>query len=508
MPHLAGDGPSLAVVDVLFDSLTAHGPNGEVVPAAATSWRASADLREWTFALRRGALFHDGAPVTATAFKRAWEQAVREGVAGHHLRMVEGYAELRGGPGELVGVTAIDPLTLRVVLSSPLADFPAVAAHPALGPWPSGFVADDPAARAAPVGNGPFRMAEAWARGRFIRTTRFAEYANGQPQPVRPGADPLPGSGHGLRPWVTELLFLVRDADAGYVAFQQGRVDVATIPQGALAQAVEDYGRPAEGSRGPGVLTAPAPVLYLLGMDHTAPPFDNRDVRRALSLAIDRSALAAAQLEGNLEPALRAVPRGVVGAPVVSCRDCPGDKDAARDLFAEHGVTSLRLTYNTGGGHEPVAEAIRHDLAAVGVALELEPVDGSEYLGRLRGGGIQLFRFGWAADYPTLDNALYGLLHSADPAGEGTGNLGRYADPRVDDLLDEARATADADRRRRLYLEAEALAVGVEQALIPLFTYRHRVVVGERVRNLRLSSMGTFDPVPVRLEPARAERGT
>jgi len=487
------DPGGLTVVDTLFDSLTAYDRDGAPVPAAAVAWAPDPSATEWTFTLRPGATFHDGSPVTARSFLDAWTRAARRGAAGYHLADVDGYSRVTTDPtAAFTGLRAVNDVTLVVRLSRPLADFPAVVAHPALGPLPpSALSAADLAAGFAdrPVGNGPFQLAEPWARGRFLRAVRFDAWRN--------GAGPAE---------LSEVLFQFDDPDTAYVAFQQGRRDFAAIPTGALAQAQRRYRVSPDGYSGPGVLTGVTGSLYYLGMNLAAPPFANVDVRRALSLAVDRETLARANREGNAEPAQAAASRSVRGARFRNCDSCRHDPDEARRLFAEAGVTELELWFNQGGGHERIAALLTDQLEAVGVTLRTRSPDLAPgqmplpaYLEALRSGSAPLFRFGWSVDYPTLDNALTPLFSSADASAEGAGNYGRFADPEVDGLLATARATLDEAARQDLYGEAEELALDRHQAIVPLLFFRLAAVVSDRVEGFVLSPLGTANLEEVRL---------
>lgn len=493
VPPAATDPSGLAVVDALFDSLTAYDRTLRVVPAAAESW-SSAQPDVWTFKLRAAATFHDGRPVTAGDFKFAWEQAVGDDLAGYHLRDVEGYDALRSGTAtELTGVSVVDDLTLQVRLDRPRADFPAAVGLPALGPVSrAAWEADSATYRERPIGNGPFQMDGTWEHGQFIRLARFDGWAGGATASV------------------DEVLFRISDPDAAYLGFQQGRFDFAPVPVGALAEARRDYPPTSpDGYEGPGLLLGPEPALYFLGFNVTRPPFDDVQVRRAVSMAIDREALRDETLEGNVALARSAVPPPVPGARGFACDACLLDRAEARKIFSERAITSLEVWFNRGGGHEQVAERIERDLAAVGVQVVLRseppPPEGSfgAYLDVISSGEAGLFRFGWTTEYPAMHTALWPLFHSTATPASGGQNYMRYANPEVDALLDQARSTLDTTARQVLYQQAEDLALGRDQAIVPLFVYRHRVVVAQRVRNLYLSPFGLVNLPEITLEPAR-----
>lgn len=486
LPGDAVDPDELVVVDALFDSLTAAGTGGGIVAAAATDWTPSEDGRVWTFRLRPGATFATpaGDPVTAADFVFAWSRAAAQGRAGYHLEEVEGYDAVRGGAAALLpGLSAPDPSTLVVRLTTPLAEFPAVAAHPALAPLPQAAFLADPAAFAErPSGNGPFATAD-WQHGDFLRVTRFSDWRNGD------------------GPALDEVLFRFSDPETAYIAFQQDRYDYAPLPPGALAAARDEYGSSADGYRGPGVLDGRAPQLYFLGMNLGAPPFDRPEVRRALSLALDREAIAAAVREGNADPAARAVPAALPAARTGACAGCRHDPEQARRLFAEAGVDELELWINAGGGHEQVAALVAGQLAEVDVTLRTRSQSDApfaDYLERLRSGEAALFRFAWSLDELTLDDALRPLFASSLARADGAANYGGYAAADVDALLDRARATLDPDERRRLYEQAEDLALDRDQAIIPLLTFRHAAVVSDRFEGFALNPLGLPNLAEVR----------
>lgn len=484
VPPLAEGADAFAVVDAVFDALTTWGPDGQPLPAAATSWQANGDFTVWTFTLRDGATFHDGTPVTAADVKFTWEELVRLGRVRHHLASVNGYdALVAGAASGLEGIEAVSPSELRVTLRHPLATFPSVVAHPALAPVPAhAWQADARGFREQPIGNGPFAMSGDWQHDGFVRVSRFDAWQNG-PRAV-----------------LDEIVFEITEPDAAYLAFQQGRIDFTALPVGALASAVEQFGEAADGVTGPGVLTGPMPVLYHLGFDVSQAPFDDPQVRRAISMAADRAAIVAENLEGNLQVARSAVPPAVAGARPDTCPACTQDREAARAVFAQRGITQLTLWYSRGGGHERIALQLQEDLDQVGVRLVLQSRDFPRFQEAIASGEAGLFRFGWAADYPTLDEMLYPLFHStADPLADGSANYGGYADAHVDALLDAARGEGDAAARRQRYQEAEDLALGRDQAIVPLFFYRQRAVVTEGVEGLRLSPMGLVNLHEVRL---------
>lgn len=474
-PPAAVSRSDLTIVDLLFDSLTALAADGAVVPSLAASWRSTDNARRWTFSLAP-AVFHDGSAVTAQDVVRGWEATVRAGRPQLHL--VDGFAALRDGQASrLRGLRVIGPQTLEVHLSGSDVAFPLTAAHPSLGPLPASSGAAGYADQ--PVGNGPFEMAEPWARGRFIRLRRV--------QPTRSGPlAPTPRT-----PDVREVVFRTADPATSFVRLQQDRVDVAPVPGGALPDAIEIFGAAPDGSRQPGVHTDPRPGLVYLGLDTRRPPFDDVDVRRALSLAIDRDALTSEIAEGNVDSADALVPPAVPGHVADTCTTCTRDVEEARRIFTDRGVERLELTYEGGPGDQILVDRLRADLAEVGVELATRPLAFADLLEELASGSAQLYTFGWMTEVPSAYHAVAPLVSGAPQPGVNV-NYGGYRNPEVDDLLAAARSSHQQGRRARLVRAAEELALGRDQAVVPLYTTNARIAVADGVQGLSLSAYGSL----------------
>lgn len=471
IPPRATSADELRVADAVFDGLTRLDEELVPQPALAERWRHDDRATVWTFRLRADATFHDGTPVTAADVKFTWEEGVREGRIAPHLRDVRGFDALaRGEADELDGVLVHGQRTVQVLLERPGADLPARLAHPSLAPVPEAAYRADPAAFAEqPVGAGPYELREPWSPGAFARLHRVEG---------REGPD--------------EVLFRFTDPTAGYIAFQQGRVDVATVPEGALADAEERYGRSVDGRSGPGVLGGEAAQVYLLGLRLDEPPFDDVAVRRALSFAIDRDALVGEVADEAAVVARGLTPRSVPGGAVSACSTCLHAPNAAERVFGERGIEALELWIDRGGGHRLLAERLEADLAAVGVALEVREVGTGELYDAIDDGRAPLYRYGWALEHPTPEDVVVPLLHSTS-AGAAGGNPGGFASEEVDGLIDEALATTDREERLALLRSAETLGLGREQAVIPLLFPTHRLVVAERVDGLVVDPTGRSD---------------
>lgn len=482
VPGDATSRDEVLVVSALFEPLTRLDGAGRPRRALATSWEASDDGRRWRFTLDEQARFVDSAGeairrVEADDLVFAWERAVREGRAGFLLRDVAGYQALADGDAaRLEGVEAVDATTFEVELSRPHGAFDIVVSHPSLAPLPrERWRADADGERDRPVGNGPFRMAEATVPGRYIR------------------AQPVEGW-HGRTPAVDEVLFQTMGADSAYVAFQQDRLDVGPVPDDALDLARQEYGTAGAGGRGGGVLTEPTGDLLALGVDVDTEPLDDPEVRRALSLAIDRTALTASDVPGADQPATSLLPPGLPEGGDGRCGHCRHDPAAAAATFAAHEVDELTIWVDTDAGQSALARRLRRDLGMAGVSLEVERRPFAAWSAAVRDGEAPLFRIGWAPEHRTGLDVLGPLL-----ARDGVWSHTGLVDDELARLIDEARATRSRIGRETALREAEARALELA-AVIPLAYGEHRTVIAERLAGLRLDALGRADLSRLRLD--------
>jgi oligopeptide transport system substrate-binding protein len=483
-PRFVVDDEGTVVVDALFDSLVALDEDLEVEPAAAEDWTVSDDGRIFTFTLREGATFHDGSPVTAEDFARSLNR-IADGTAdprsflAFHLAPIVGFNETQQDGRPLAGVQVIDDRTLEITLGQPFPEFLEVLARPSLAPTPAAAGEDPEGYALNPIGNGPFQMAQPWQRNQFIRVARFDDHW-GEPA------------------YLDDVVFRIYASDPAqetqFAEVVAGQVQFAQVPATKRQDAIEQFGISTDGYTGPGVLDGLSSTIYYYGFNTEAPPFDRPEVRRAISLLIDRESIAQEIMRDTRVPADAIVPPSIPGHQEGACDHCVYDPGAARAIIDELAAAdeefelgAITLRHNAGATHEAIAERIAIDIRT---ALEIEVTVAEQelepYVQTLRAGEMELFRLGWQADHPSPGAYLYPLFSGSR---KGIDNLTRYDVPEVNTLLDDARATADEAERRALYQQAERRILE-DVAIAPVLFYRHDKVVAPEVRDLRYSPMG------------------
>ena len=493
-PYNAQESEGTQVTQALFDSLTVIDPKtGKVLPAAAEKWSSDPTAKVWTFTLRPGAKFADGTPVTANDFVYAWNRiaisaftnAKDPAQIAYHLGPIVGFDKAQESGTPMPGIKAIDDTTLEVTLADAFADWPYVVAHPALAPVPKALVeggvdyngAKVPFAE-MPVGNGPFKMSEPWKHDQYIKVVANADY-------------------YGKKPNIDGVDFMIfKDLETAYREFQAGNLDFTQIPDGQIEAAKTSYGVSTDGytvAPGKGVLLGAETAIYFLSLDTTKPPLDNANLRKAITMAINREAINATVFEGTRVVATGMVPPGLPGYVENQFPDSKYDLEGAKAALAAagypggKGLPTLELNFNVGAGHEKVMELIASDLKAIGINTKPAGLQGAQHWDLLRTNKFDIGRDGWIADYPIIDNFTYPFFDS-----KSSDNHSHFADPAVDANILKGRSTLDDAARVKVYEEIQT-TVGQSNPTVPLLYYAHRRVGSNRLNDFVYDNQGLTD---------------
>ena len=464
---------------VLFDSLVEWDwDKGEVKAKAAESWEINDDNTVFTFHLK-DAKFHNGDPVDSESFKRGWQRLVdttmtSPGEIGYHLAPVVGYDEMAAGEAtELTGLTCPDDKTFVVTLKEPMADFLSVCCHPGLAPAPKAALEDPASYLLAPIGNGPFMMDGKWESGQYINVKRFDDY-------------------YGDKPALDAINFSIqKDPKTAYSELEAGNMDFCQIPTGRFAELTEKYGSSVDGytiSPSRQTLAGAEASIYYLAVNLEDETMANKDLRHAIGLAINRQNIVDTLYEGVRQPADNVFPP-IIDKKGGSWEYAKYDPEAAKKIIDEKGLagTTVKLSYNSGGGHEDIMSCIQSDLTAVGLNVEQDTKEWAAYLQGLTDGDFQMGRLGWIADYPTLDNFIFPNFYST-----ADNNYSRYNNPEVDAAIDDARKIVDEDDRKDAYRKINQM-IADDMPIIPIMFYAHQHVASDRVNELYYNAQGIAD---------------
>ena len=462
-PLRYGSVNDFAILSDLFTGLTAFGPDGAIVPGCAARWRASADGLRWTFELRPGLTWSDGTPLTAQDF--AWSaqrylDPARAGLLAFRFKSVRNAARIAAGqqPAATLGVTAPDARTVQVDLDYPQLDLPALMA--VLLPAPRHRIDElgDAWTRAANwVSNGPFVLHSRTVGDRIVllRNPRFVDAA-------------------GVRLDRVELV--IAEAAAAFPRYRSRQLDVTRVAPEAVAWARR--AAPAELRQ-----SAARSSTFVL-FNARRPPFDDARVRRALSLAVDREALARQVRGGDAEPAWTFVTPNTGGytpSRGPAWRDWPEARRLAeaRRLLAAAGLgpgngLALQLDFIAGTLERRDAVALAAMWRRVGVKAEPRSSDARTLYATLEAGAFEVASTSIAPMLP--GPMIWFEILGTDGARRYSG----WTHPGFDALLDGARRARSVEERGGFLRRAEALVLE-EQPIAPLLFPAWQELVAPRV---------------------------
>jgi len=414
----------------LYDGLTkwdlSHSDRSPVLePGLATSWTHNADGSVWTFTLRPNVKFSDGTPWNADAAVFNFDRYLNKNSPNY-------FPELNSEAGLLlVGIRSwrkVDDLTFEMDTDGPLSYLPDdLAVLPMGSPTAIRKLGNDGFAQ-HPSGTGPFTF-ESMIAGQRLVMVRNPTYWGGAPKLDKVILRPMP------------------DAAARVAALRAGEVNWIEVP------VPDDV--PTLRSAGFQVLTNSYSHIWPWVFDLTRKPWDNVLVRQAANYAINRQAMVDSLLKGTGAPAYQYAPRGDHGYDA-SLNVYKYDPAKARQLLAQAGYPNgfdATLSFPTSGSGNmipiPMNEALQQDLAKVGIRIKLQPVEWSSMLGDYFNGripgGASAINISLGFVFLSLWNTFFS---STSPV-----NVGRLDDPKVDALLNQAKAQLDTAQRDQIYTQ-------------------------------------------------------
>lgn len=441
-PHRANTIASVEQLANVFEPLVALDGEMSARPRLASSW-STPDATTWVFRLRPGVLFHDGSTCDAAdvVFSLSRPRLDRRLEVASFLSSVK---EVSAPSADTVVVATHEPDALLL---------PSLSFVPIVPEGSRGS-----ALERRPIGTGPWRV-ESWRPGRELLLRRHERYWG--EKTAFPAA---------------RITFGISDEQAAR-GVETGLWDVLRSSAPAVEKSVTE-GTAYETVRFPNVF------LRHLAFDvsrETTPfcpgvpnPFRKREVREAISLALDRTLVARAA-DADAVPASQLVPPAIFGSDPES-PPLPLDRERARALLAAAGYADGFDVVLHRSGFGGAAAEVKAQLATVGIRVALEQMPGPAFFSALE---ERKLSFWIVADGSVTGDALeilLGAFHSPGASGTGVDNYGGYANPALDRRIGEARRELEPGRRLPLLRSAlrEALEDG---AWVPLYFTRDSLVV-------------------------------
>ena len=469
-PHRSRSAEAGDVQRDFGEGLTGYSASGELEPRAAERWETGDDGRAWRFYLRRDARWSNGDPVTAEDFVHGFRRLVDPATAAFYsqsvIAVVNAAAIIAGElPVEALGVEAAGPHELVIRLEQPTPYFLALLTHPSMFPVHRGSLeqhGDDFARPGNLVGNGAYRLVS-WELGQAIELERNEHYWNDAATAID-----------------RVRYVVVTEPQAELNRYRAGELHITdAVPLESFARMRRE--RPDE------LKVAPYLSVYYYGLNLTRPPFaDSPDLRRALSMAIDRDALTEKVLGRGETPAWGWVPPGVAdysGQRFAYADMAQAERhDAAREAYARAGYSrerpaTVEIRYNTSETHQRIALAVQSMWRDVlGVEATLVNEEFQVLLSNMRAMEVtQVFRSSWSGDYNDAHTFLSVL------EAESSSNMTGYASEEYDAMMRQAAAQADPAARRR-YLEQAERVLLADHPVIPLYFFVSKHLVSPQVR--------------------------
>jgi ABC-type transport system substrate-binding protein len=482
-PALTHGGPSDAI-GAIFSGLVTLDTNLQVQPDLAAGWTVNDDGTIYTFYLRRNALFHDGRPLTAQDIIFSWERAADPATGSDTARTYLGDIvgvkdKLDGRANTISGLRAINDHTLEVRIDAPKVYFLAKLTYPVA------FIVDRNNVTQSdwehrPNGTGPFRLQE-WRDDEIIILARNSHFY----------LDP---------PSVSHLVYQI-GAGIPLSLYETGDIDLVGVG-GDTLERIQDPNNPLSAELQTGVDMC---TTYI-GLNTQAPPFDDPLVRQAFNYALDKERLINTLYSGDALIATGILPPGMPGYtnPGPDRPGYPFDPVKAQELLAQAGYPNgagfpTPTFYSSGYGEVDLFVAAIITMWQENLAVTIEPVllDPFIYSEELYGGNAgNIFSWGWCADYPDPENFLDILFHS-----DSVQNIGRYHNPAVDQLLEQARSEASVAARMALYAQIEQQIT----ADAPVVFFSHSlsaVLVKPHLQNYVLTPIGVAQWRSVQIDRA------
>jgi len=433
-PVRGPSGMSHVVMDQVYSTLMSLTPDNEVEPDLAESYELSDDGRTYTFKLREGVKFHNGDPLTSEDVKFTFDR-LREPDSGYSYGSQVATIER---------VEAPDPHTVVFHLSEQTAPFLVYMAFPGSSIVPKKLVESGHNLNSHPIGSGAFKFVKYEPKNviSFVRNPDYYE-------PGKPYLDGME--------WR-----IISDTSALTTALVSGGADFTNVvpPQ--------DWKRMKSTS---GLVTESvvgSSYNWLLPNNSTK-PFDDPRVRQAISYALNRENLVNGAFFALATPILG----GVVPewswayAPDVEFTGPKGDPAKAKALLAQAGYPDGFSTSMTIASSFPnlmaMAPIIQQDLEKVGIKAKIGTVEIPRYWDEVWGtSNFDVTTMYWVSPLVDPDDFLYNNYHSKMPI-----NVQKYANPRMDSLLDQAKSTPDQAERKQLYAEIQRLSME-DMPIVPL----------------------------------------
>ncbi|MCZ1001866.1 ABC transporter substrate-binding protein [Streptomyces mirabilis] len=466
------------VIKSLFSQLVSYDDKGNIVNVNAQSVDTK-DNKTYTVKLKSGWKFHDGTPVTATSYVKAWNWAAapaNKQTNSFWFSDIAGYDDVAPAKGkpkatEMSGLKVVDDNTFTITLSKAIPYYVYKLGYEVFSPLPESFYKDPKAAGEHPIGNGPYKFVS-WSHKKQIEVAKFDGYQ---------GPDKAKNGGVIFKNYT--------NLETAYEDLKSGNVDVLRqVAPKDLPVYKSDLGSRAVDKAYSAIQTI-TPAFYTKQWKNINPK-----VLQGLSMAIDRATITKTVLQGTREPATGWVAKGVLGyEPNVGGDVFTYNPTKAKQLIKDGGGVpgnAMTIQYNADGGHKEWVEAVCNSITnATGVKCSGDSkADFQADLDARDAHAVKsMYRSGWVLDFPMNANFIRDLFGT-----KSDGNTSGFSNKKIDaDIAaaDSASSLADSEKK---YQDIEKELVNYMPS-IPLWYYKVNAGYSDKVTGVEYAQDG--DPI-------------
>lgn len=449
-PGNTTDMDSIKVTVNIFETLVKYENKGkEIVPCLAVSWRSSEDGLTWVFNLRQGVRFQDGTTFDAHAVVFNFQRWMDMQNPYHDGQFNYWNYVFNGFPGLVRSVTALTDYNVEIKLSNPYAPLINALAMPVFGiESPEAIKKYSREVYKHPVGTGPFCF-KSWEPNKSIILIRNDDYWAGPAKVDEVEFKVIPSN--------SERLEQLKQG-AIHIADNLGPDDVSQV----------------EGDQNLRLLLRPCFNVGYIALNNEKSPYDKRDVRMAISLAINKDEMIKEVFADLAKPAKTLIPPLLWGYNE-SIEPSEYNPLKAIKLLEKvgypKGFKTTLWVMNCSRNYFPkpieTAEYIKNSLKKINIEATIKTFNWDEYLSRLNNGEHEMALIGWTGDNIDPDNFFSTLLFSDNAKPGHIGNYSLYKNKEVDTLLIQARQTDNKAFREYLYRRLLGI-VNYDMPSIPL----------------------------------------
>lgn len=483
-PGKATDTTSGAVLTQTFEGLTRLNPDGDAEKAMASDIDVSDDKKTYTFTIRDDAKWSNGDDVTADDFAYAWKWVLNPDSPdtdyAYQLYPIKNAEKANEGDVDLdkVGIDVKDDQTLKVTLENPTPYFLELTAFYTFLPVDKDAVKGDKKGKWAEdagdeyVTNGPFKM-ESWKHKDQIVLKKNEDYWDADSVNLE-----------------TINMYMVDDEATELKMYKNDKLDWAgdptgSIPLSAIPKLKDDGDLKIEPKTG----------VYYVSFNTKKKPFTNKNIRKALAFAINRKGIVENITKGEEKPAEALVPISLWKENeegYFKDNDVDKAKEYLQKGLDELGLDSaddlptIQYSYNTDEGHAAIGQAVQDMWKKnLGLNVKLDNSEWKVYLDKLSNGNYQSGRMGWIADFNDPVNFLE-IFRTV-----GGNNYTNWEDDEFKDLIDQAKAEKDTDKRKGELRDAEKIFMD-DMPIAPVYFYSNVYMHKDYVKGISVNSLGNM----------------